>query len=104
PGQVPHIPPPMSDVDDDGTVMRDYIRLNGREVFKFAVRALISLVQEAQAALPLPDNQRLFLVPHQVNGRIIDAALQELPLKSAQVMLNLERYGNTSAASVPIAL
>ncbi len=103
PSQVTHVPPPFCGANDD-PLPRDYIRLNGREVFKFAVRALISLVQEAQAAVPLGPGQRLFLVPHQVNGRIIDAALQELPLKSAQVMLNLERYGNTSAASVPIAL
>jgi 3-oxoacyl-[acyl-carrier-protein] synthase-3 len=100
---VTHVPPPLTGTSSD-EVVRDHVRLNGREVFRFAVRALISLVHDALAAVPLPDNQRLFLVPHQVNGRIIDAALQELPLKPTQVMLNLERYGNTSAASVPIAL
>jgi 3-oxoacyl-[acyl-carrier-protein] synthase-3 len=101
PSLVTHTPAALTGAPDK--VVRDYVRLNGREVFRFAVRALISLVQDALAAVPLRQD-RLFLVPHQVNGRIIDAALQELPLKASQVMLNLERYGNTSAASVPIAL
>jgi 3-oxoacyl-[acyl-carrier-protein] synthase-3 len=100
---VTHVPPPLTGASDD-PLIRDFTRINGREVFKFAVRALIGLVQDALAACPLPDNERLFLVPHQVNGRIIDAALAELPLNPEQVMLNLDRYGNTSAASVPIAL
>jgi 3-oxoacyl-[acyl-carrier-protein] synthase III len=100
---VTHVRPPLSGASDEAP-FRDFTRLNGREVYRFAVRTLVSLVQDALAACPLPDNERLFLVPHQVNGRIIDAALQELPLKPEQVMLNLDRYGNTSAASVPIAL
>jgi 3-oxoacyl-[acyl-carrier-protein] synthase-3 len=100
---VTHVPPPLTGAPDEPP-FRDFTRINGREVFKFAVRALVSLVQDALSECPLPADQRLFLVPHQVNGRIIDAALQELPLSSAQVMLNLERYGNTSAASVPVAL
>src|SRR5262249_35932919 len=100
---VTHVPPPLTGAADEPP-FRDYTRLNGREVYRFAVRTLVSLVHDALAACPLPDNERLFLVPHQVNGRIIDAALQELPLRPEQVMLNLDRYGNTSAASVPIAL
>jgi 3-oxoacyl-[acyl-carrier-protein] synthase-3 len=83
---------------------RPFVRLNGREVFKFAVRALVGLVHEALAAVPLPATGRLFLVPHQVNQRIIDAALPELPIPPDRVILNLDRYGNTSAASIPIAL
>jgi 3-oxoacyl-[acyl-carrier-protein] synthase-3 len=87
---------------DSAGAGRGFLRLNGREVFKFAVRALVGLVQEALTLLPPTD--RLFLVPHQVNQRIIDAALQELPLSPAQVVVNLEHCGNTSAASIPIAL
>jgi 3-oxoacyl-[acyl-carrier-protein] synthase-3 len=52
----------------------------------------------------VPSPERVFLVPHQVNQRIIDAALPELPIPKEQVLLNLDRYGNTSAASIPIAL
>ncbi len=81
-----------------------YLRLNGREVFKFAVRALIDLVQEALVAASLTTSDRLFLVPHQVNQRIIDAAMPHLGIPSEHVILNLDRYGNTSAASIPIAL
>jgi 3-oxoacyl-[acyl-carrier-protein] synthase-3 len=81
-----------------------FLRLNGREVFKFAVRALIDLVQEALSATGLTESDRLFLVPHQVNQRIIDAALPHLGIPSSRVILNLDRYGNTSAASIPIAL
>lgn len=100
---VTHAPPPLTgSAYEPG--FRDFTRLNGREVFKFAVRALVGLVQDALAACPPSDHDRLFLVPHQVNGRIIEAALQELPLRPDQVVLNLERYGNTSSASVPIAL
>jgi 3-oxoacyl-[acyl-carrier-protein] synthase-3 len=103
PSAVTHVQPPLTGAADDPP-LRDFVRINGREVFKFAVRALVGLVHDALAECPLPETGRLFLVPHQVNGRIIDTALQELPLKPEQVMLNLERYGNTSAASVPIAL
>jgi 3-oxoacyl-[acyl-carrier-protein] synthase-3 len=81
-----------------------HVQLNGREVFKFAVRTMVSLVQEALRTVKLPSSDRLFLVPHQVNQRIIDAALEELPIPHDRVVLNLERYGNTSAASIPIAL
>jgi 3-oxoacyl-[acyl-carrier-protein] synthase-3 len=81
-----------------------FLRLNGREVFKFAVRALIDLVHEALSTAGLTGADRLFLVPHQVNQRIIDAALPHLAIPSNHVILNLDRYGNTSAASIPIAL
>jgi 3-oxoacyl-[acyl-carrier-protein] synthase-3 len=81
-----------------------YLTINGREVYRFAVRAFVGLVQEALEACPVPEGRRFVIVPHQVNQRIIDAALQELPLRPEQIMLNLDRYGNTSAASIPLAL
>jgi 3-oxoacyl-[acyl-carrier-protein] synthase III len=81
-----------------------FLRLNGREVFKFAVRALIDLVREALASTSLTEQNRLFLVPHQVNQRIIDAALPHLDIPPERVILNLDRHGNTSSASIPIAL
>jgi 3-oxoacyl-[acyl-carrier-protein] synthase-3 len=81
-----------------------HVRINGREVFKFAVRSMISLVHEALEQVKPEERKRLFLVPHQVNQRIIDAALEELPIPANRVVINLDRYGNTSAASVPIAL
>jgi 3-oxoacyl-[acyl-carrier-protein] synthase-3 len=114
PSQVTHVPPPAFGVGaaaagNAGHVAElarrgKYVQLNGREVFKFAVRCMVSVVQEALLSVPLPSLERVFLVPHQVNERIIDSALAELPIPRDRVVLNLERYGNTSAASVPIAL
>jgi len=105
PSQVTHIPPPeiladMGPLPDRGG---KFIHINGREVFRFAVRTMIKVVQEALLAVPLPMD-RVWLVPHQVNQRIIDAAMPELPIPASRVVLNLERFGNTSAASVPIAM
>jgi 3-oxoacyl-[acyl-carrier-protein] synthase III len=83
---------------------RNHIWLNGREVFKFAVRRMIELTQDA-----IDEAQRLgveikLLIPHQVNQRIIDAALDQTGFPAERVMVNLGTYGNTSGASVPIAL
>ncbi len=83
----------------------DYLRINGREVFRFAVTRMVELIQQAEIdcremGLNGPD----VLIPHQVNQRIIDAALTTSGFPAEKVMVNLDKYGNTSAASVPIAL
>lgn len=83
----------------------DYMRISGREVFRFAVTRMIELIHQAEIdcremGLNGPD----VLIPHQVNQRIIDAALETTRFPAEKVMVNLDRYGNTSAASVPIAL
>jgi 3-oxoacyl-[acyl-carrier-protein] synthase-3 len=83
----------------------DYMRISGREVFRFAVTRMIELIQQAEIdcremGLNGPD----VLIPHQVNQRIIDAALETAKFPPEKVMVNLDKYGNTSAASVPIAL
>jgi 3-oxoacyl-[acyl-carrier-protein] synthase-3 len=103
PSTVTNSPPAMMAGAEPGPRL-DYLTLNGREVFRFAVRALVGLVQEALDVAPPPPGSRLFLVPHQVNQRIIDAAMPEIPLDPSQVVLNLSRFGNTSAASIPMAL
>ena len=91
PSQVTHIPPP--DILADMGPMPDrggkFITINGREVFRFAVRTMIKVVQEALLAVPLPMD-RVWLVPHQVNQRIIDAAMPELPIPASRVVLNLD--------------
>jgi 3-oxoacyl-[acyl-carrier-protein] synthase-3 len=104
PGHVSCKPPPLLDGSGPAAAVDGLLTLNGREVFKFAVRTMVSLVQEALDSVKLARPDRLFLVPHQVNQRIIDAALEDLPIPPGRVVLNLERYGNTSAASIPIAL
>jgi 3-oxoacyl-[acyl-carrier-protein] synthase-3 len=78
--------------------------MNGREVFKFAVYRMIELVEQAQADCAELGCQIDWLIPHQVNQRIIDAALEATGFPPDKVVVNLDRLGNTSAASVPIAL
>lgn len=81
-----------------------YFSMNGREVFKHAVREMSESSEQvvAQAGLTLEDIQ--LIVPHQANIRIIEALVKRLHVPMERVFVNLGRYGNTSAASVPLAL
>lgn len=83
---------------------RPHLQMNGREVFKFAVQVMGEAANNsiAKAGLTLDDVD--LLIPHQANLRIIDAAARRLHLPMEKVWVNVDRYGNTSAASVPIAL
>lgn len=81
-----------------------YIQMEGREVFKFAVTSMISATDVALARAGLTRHEIDFLIPHQANRRIIDAAVKYLELPRERVLVNLAEYGNTSAASIPIAL
>ena len=81
-----------------------YLRVKGRDVFKFATKALVELVDEACARNGCTPSDFDLVVPHQVNARIIETALKKLPIPEEKIYLNLEQYGNTAAASVPIAL
>ncbi|MBN3526136.1 beta-ketoacyl-ACP synthase III [Paenibacillus apiarius] len=83
---------------------RHYIYMNGREVFKFAVRIMGSAAEEALAKAGKTKEDIDLLVPHQANTRIIHAALDRLNLPEEKCMINLPRYANTSAASIPLAL
>ena len=80
------------------------IKMNGREVYRFATRVMVSATRQVveQAGWPL-DEIDLF-IPHQANRRIIDSAAKTLKLSPDKVFVNVEQYGNTSAASIPIAL
>jgi 3-oxoacyl-[acyl-carrier-protein] synthase-3 len=82
----------------------DFLRMNGREVFKFAVRTIIEVIGESLAECNLTPADIDLVIPHQVNQRIIDAAFADLNFPPEKLMVNLDRYGNTSAASIPIAL
>jgi 3-oxoacyl-[acyl-carrier-protein] synthase-3 len=81
-----------------------FLQMRGREVFRFAVRAIPAATREVleKAGLSLADLN--LLVPHQANQRIIEAAVRALDLPPEGVYSNLERCGNTSAASIPMAL
>jgi 3-oxoacyl-[acyl-carrier-protein] synthase III len=81
------------------------IAMNGQEVFKFAVRAVPAVVEAALADAGLPGPQAIdWLVLHQANQRILDAAASRLGVPPDRVVSNLAEYGNTSAASIPLAL
>jgi len=81
-----------------------YIEMNGRDVFKFAVRVMGSAAEEALAAAGYGKADIDLLIPHQANIRIIQSALERLDLSEDKAMINLDRYGNVSAASIPLAL
>ena len=81
-----------------------FIRMQGNEVFKVAVRSLSEVALEALAAQGLTVADVDPLVPHQANQRILEATAKRLGVPPEKVMINVDRYGNTSAASIPIAL
>jgi 3-oxoacyl-[acyl-carrier-protein] synthase-3 len=81
-----------------------FLRMQGNEVFKLAVRAMEDAAHEALTANSLKTSDINFFIPHQANKRIIDAIGKRLGLNDGQLVVNLERFGNTSAASIPIAL
>jgi 3-oxoacyl-[acyl-carrier-protein] synthase III len=82
----------------------NYLQMNGREVYRFATRTLPRAIQQVVDKAGLPMTEIDWVVPHQANGRIIDTAADRLKLSKERFIINLQRYGNTSAASVPIAL
>ena len=81
-----------------------YINMNGREVFRFATRVTAKAVRQALAEAHVNLEDISLFIPHQANGRIIESAVKSLKLPPEKVFVNLDRYGNTSSASVPIAL
>lgn len=82
---------------------QNFIHMNGREVFRFATRVMAQATQEAVAALKLKMDDIRLVIPHQANQRIIETALRTLEIPLERCMINLDRYGNTSTASIPIA-
>ena len=80
-----------------------YIRMNGREVFRFATRVMARATSLAVSKAGLEIEDIALIIPHQANLRIIDAAARGLKLPIERFMINVDRYGNTSTASIPIA-
>ncbi|WP_192881128.1 beta-ketoacyl-ACP synthase III [Ereboglobus luteus] len=81
-----------------------YIQMHGKEVFKIAVREMERAAREILEQHNLGTDQISLVIPHQANHRIIDAIARNLNYTRDRVYVNLDRYGNTSAASIPIAL
>ncbi len=86
------------------TTRDQYIKLKGREVYKFAVTKFAELIDDAMRVAELTRDQVKLIIPHQVNQRIIDSAMEKLEMGPEKAHVNIDRYGNTSAASIPIAL
>ena len=83
---------------------KQFMVIKGREVYKFAVQRFHELIEDAMRKCELTPDQVKLIVPHQVNQRIIDSAMEKLNLPPEKAFVNIDRYGNTSAASIPIAL
>ena len=88
-----------------GQVIGDpFLRMDGQAVFKFAVRVLAEVAEECCAAAGLPSSAIDWLIPHQANVRILEATAKRMKMPMDKVIVTVDRHGNTSAASVPLAL
>lgn len=87
----------------DRTGLESYIHMSGNDVFKVAVRTLSQIVDETLEAANIDQSEVDWLVPHQANIRIIQATAKKLGLPMEQVVMTIDRHGNTSSASIPLA-
>jgi 3-oxoacyl-[acyl-carrier-protein] synthase-3 len=83
---------------------KHYVQMEGKEVFRFATRVMASATREVLDCAGLTLDQIQWIIPHQANIRIIEAAARGLKLPMDRFIVNLQHYGNTSTASVPIAM
>jgi 3-oxoacyl-[acyl-carrier-protein] synthase-3 len=81
-----------------------FLQMNGQGVFKFAVKVLEEVARETAAAAGIPIEEVDWLIPHQANVRILDATARKLGLPRERLVVTVDHHGNTSAASVPLAL
>ncbi|CAH1191253.1 3-oxoacyl-[acyl-carrier-protein] synthase 3 [Paenibacillus auburnensis] len=94
------LPASQQTIDDK----KHFIYMNGREVFKFAVRVMGTATERVLTKAGLSKEDIDLFVPHQANIRIIQSAMQRLDLPEEKCVINVDRYANTSAASIPLAL
>ncbi len=100
PGLGTKYPPSVDTIDQ----RFHYIKMAGREVFKYAVMAMGEAAEKIIDIAGIESKDIDLLIPHQANSRIIDATARRIKIPSERVYINIEKYGNTSAASIPIAL
>lgn len=81
-----------------------YLKMRGREVYKFAVTKMQEVISDALARTGLSAGDLAMVIPHQSNLRIIESAAEKLGIGPEKVAVNIDRFGNTSAASIPLAL
>ncbi len=92
---------PMGRAGHPGTQNKLY--QNGREVFKFAVRIFPEMVEKLLARNGVSPEEVQYVIPHQADARIIQAAMRKMEIPEERVVVNLDRFGNTSAASIPLS-
>lgn len=95
-----HLPTSLETVRDN----QHFIQMDGKEVYRFATRVVASAVREVVQAAGLSMDDIALIVPHQANRRIIESSARSLNLPQDRFIVNLEKYGNTSTASIPIAI
>lgn len=101
-----YVPSQEDHVPQDGVFNGSYqtLQMNGREVYKFAVTTLIRLIKKTLKDCSLKADDLAMIIPHQSNQRILESVRDKLGLPPDKMYINIDRYGNTSAASVPICL
>src|SRR5512141_2080082 len=99
PGGGSHFPADSSTLHDG----KHYIHMDGKEVYRFATRAMGQASREVLEMAGLTTDDVQWIIPHQANYRIIEAAAKHLKIPLDRFVINVERYGNTSTASIPIA-
>lgn len=105
-GDLLSVPAGGSKLPANAATVRDglhFIQMDGKGVFRFATRVMAGATQEALEKAGLDIEELDLVIPHQANTRIIEAAARGLKLPMEKFMINLDRYGNTSTASIPIA-
>jgi 3-oxoacyl-[acyl-carrier-protein] synthase-3 len=83
---------------------RDKVAMSGREIFKYAVTKMVETSRNVLAEAHLTTEDVTWMIPHQANLRIMEAAAKRLEIPRERIIVNIEKYGNTSSASIPIAL
>ena len=81
-----------------------YLKMDGRDVFRFATRVIPGSILEALDKAGLTPHDLNLVIPHQANSRIIEHARKKLELPPERMFVNVDKYGNTSSASIPVAL
>lgn len=97
-------PSPAMDYDEFGEYKEGCLYMNGKEVYKYATRVMAETVTEAAAKAGITPDEIDLIVPHQANIRIIETAAQRLKLPLDRFAVNIQKYGNTSSACIPICL
>jgi len=89
---------------DDAKDRLWYVNMNGREVFKFATKSVVKSVERVLSEAGVKTDELKYIIPHQANTRIVEVISNKLGIPYDKFYINIDRYGNTSSASIPIAL